>query len=112
MAFTFFFIILPLLIVFSPYIFAILSAMEKTSEVKLKNEIARQRIAESQLKQAALLDARIARSMIAEAKAAEANNKAVIQDLNIELLKYKIMRERHDLGLDAPKFGPDENQGN
>lgn len=106
MEYIFLFCLIPLILVAMPYIGAMLIAISRMYEHSRRVALHDARLAEMEIKRAAMIDARIARSLIAEAKAAEANNKTVIQDMNIELLQLKIARERRDLGLDVPDFQP------
>jgi hypothetical protein len=111
MAFTFFFIIIPLLVIGLPFIGALFAMFARGYERNQKITLNNAKLWESHLKQEAMQEARAARSMIAEAKAAEANNKTVIQDLNIELLKLKIAKAEADLGRNVPDFDPDDHGG-
>ena len=106
MEYTFFFFILPFIIVALPFIGALQAMIGRSIEAKQRRDLHAARLREAEIKRKAAQDAAALRSQIFEAQVAAQNDRALKAALELELLQLKIGRERKAQGLDAPEFNP------
>ena len=106
MGYTFFFFILPFIIVALPFIGAMQAMISRSIEAKQRRDLHAARLREAEIRRKAAQDAAALRSQVFEARVAAENDKALKATLELELLQLKISKERRAQGLDAPEFNP------